>query len=108
MCRELGSLSSGLTTSSVDNVIVTIESLLVLPIEKLDGVSFDQCSIKRNDQVNSSASIKVGVTVEHKPITINPSVLFNQLTMLIKQEEKRMEMLKYELMPQPAAHFKDG
>ena len=103
MCRELGSLSSGLTT-----LIVTIESLLVLPIEKLDGVSFYQCSIKRNDQVNSSASIKVGVTVEHKPITINPSVLFNQLTMLIKQEEKRMEMLKYELMPQPAAHFKDG
>ena len=28
--------------------------------------------------------------------------------MFIKREEKRMEMFKFELMPEPAAFFKDG
>ena len=50
----------------------------------------------------------MGVHVEGKPITINPSVPFYCLTMLIKQEEKRMEMIKYELVLEPAALFKDG
>ena len=70
---------------------------------KLDGVSFDQCSIKRNDQVNSLESIKIRVTSEGKSISIGPCVLFNRSTMLIKQEEKRMEMFKYELTPEPTA-----
>ena len=54
-------------------------------------------------KVNSLASIKIGVTFEGKSISIDPRVLFNRLTMLIKQEEKRIE-----LTPEPTALFKDG
>ena len=105
----LRSLSSGITASNVDNVNCDdCESVGEKIQRKLDGVSFDQCSIKRNDQVNSLASIKIGVTFEGKSISIDPCVLFNRLTMLIKQEEKRMEMFKYELTPEPTALFKDG
>ena len=67
--------------------------LVGVSIQKnLDRVSFDQCSIKRNDQVNTLASIKVGVIVEEKPITVDPSVFFNCLSMLIKKDERRMKM----------------
>ena len=58
--------------------------------------------------MNSLASKKDAVTFVGKSISIDPSVLFNRLTMLIKQEEKRMEMFKYELTPEPTALFKDG
>ena len=86
-------MSSGVTASNVGNVICDdCESAGEKIQRKLDSVSFDQCSIKRNDQVNSLASIKIGVTFEGKSISIDLCVLFNRLTMLIKQEEKRMEM----------------
>ena len=89
--QEFQSLSSGLTASSADNILCdNCESIGETVQRKLDGVAFDQCSIKRNDQVNSLASINVGVIVEGKPITIDPSALFNRLTILVKQEEKRM------------------
>ena len=38
---------------------------------------------------------------------INPVVLFNRLTMLIKREEERLNFFKYELTPEPASLFKD-
>ena len=71
---------------------------------QLDGVSVDQYSIKRNEQVNSLPSIKGGVVAQVK--LIDPSVLFNRLTVLIKQEEKGMEMFKCESTLDPAALFK--
>ena len=53
---------------------------------KESWVEFHSINIqeKKNDQVNSLGSNKAGVTVEGKPITIYPSVLFSRLTILIK------------------------
>ena len=83
--KNLRSLSLGLTASSVDNVNCdNCKSIAETIQRKLGGVSFDQYSIKKNDQVNSLGSNKAGVTVEGKPITIYPSVLFSRLTILIK------------------------
>ena len=81
-----------------------------------DGVSFEErwsfirsmFNKKKRPSKFITISVQVGVTVEGKAITIDPSVIFNRLAMLIKREEKRMEMFKFELMPEPAAFFKDG
>ena len=39
---------------------------------------------------------------------INPVILFNRLTMLIKTEKERVNFFKYELPLEPASLFKDG
>ena len=68
---------------------------------KKDGLSFEERWTFIRSMFNKKKrpckfiriSVKVGVTVEGKAITIDPSVISNRLTMFIKQEEKRMEML---------------
>ena len=91
-------MSSGITASNVDNVNCGDCEYVGEKIQrKLYGVSFDQCSVKRNDQVSSLASIKIAVTFEGKSISLDPCVLFN-----------RLAMFKYELTPEPTALFKDG
>ena len=91
-------MSSGITASNVGNVNCGDCEYVGEKIQrKLYGVSFDQCSVKRNDQVSSLASIKIAVTFEGKSIFLDPCVLFN-----------RLAMFKYELTPEPTALFKDG
>lgn len=106
---NLQSLSSSLTESSNDNINCDeAEAVGNLNRVKLDCKIADNCSIKRKDQVHTFRCLQPATALEKETVHINPVILFDRLTILIKREEEKVTFFKYELTPNPASLFKDG
>ena len=81
--EALPSLSTGLTASDDDKINCDDAENVGIQIQKkLDGLCFKEISMKRNDQIRSSASLQDGMKVDNEKVQINPSVLFGCLTAL--------------------------
>ena len=105
---NLQSLSSSLTESSNDNINCDeAEAVDNLNRVKLDCKIADNCSIKRKAQVHPFRCLQPATALEKETVHINPVILFDRLTIIIKREEK-VTFFKYELTPNPASLFKDG
>ena len=105
---SLRSLSSGLTDSDTVLNCDEAEDVGSFLQQQLDGVSMQQAKLRRKDQVKTFVSLKPGVTLEQKTVSIDPLILFSRLTAIMQQEGCIAEHFKYELTPEPTSLFKDG
>ena len=87
---NLQSLSSSLTASSNNNINCDEAEAVGNSIQvKLDCKIVDNCSVKRKDQVGIFTCLQPAIALEKETVHINPVILFNRLTMLIKREEEK-------------------
>ena len=88
MVQELRSLSTGLTASENDNINCDdAENVGYQLQKKLDGVCFEQVTMKRSEQIRSLACLQDAVKVDNEQVHINPLVLFGRLTTLAQRQE---------------------
>ena len=88
--EELCDLSSGLTVTTKDNINCDKVAVIGDSIqEKLDDMDLFSCSIKRKDQIRTLACLQNAVKVDNETVHVNPDILFNRLTLLVKKEEER-------------------
>ena len=92
------SLSTGLTASNDDKINCDDAENVGIQIQKkLDGVCFEEISMKRNDQIRSLASLQDDVMVTNEKVQINPLMLFGRLTTLAQRQEDIKAQFNYEL-----------
>ena len=75
---------------------------------KLDGVSFAEAKIKRNDQIRTLESLKMGVKIDKEKLNVNPLLLFTRLLVLVEREEDMKRYFRYELTSIPTSLFENG
>ena len=107
--EALQSFSTGLAASDGDNINCNNAENVELQMQrKLDGVRFEEISMKRNNQIRSLVCLQDSVKVDNEKVQTSPLVLFGRLTTLAQWQEDIEVQFHYELTPEPSSFFKDG
>ena len=78
--------------------------------KEMNGMSYNECSLKRNNQITTLLSLYTAVKIGNERVTIDPLTLFLRLIILVekKPEKEIVDYFRYELSPYPMSLFKDG
>ena len=76
--------------------------------EKLDGVLFEDVSFKKVNQVITLASLSNKVTHQGKVFSVDPTLLFSRLILIMERTDDMLPYFKYELTSEPTSLFKDN
>ena len=105
----LKSISTGLTATEEDGINCDVAEKVGQEIHsKLDGVSFSEAKIKRNDQIHTLESLKMGVKIDKEKVNVDPLLLFTRLLVLVEREEDMKRYFRYELTSIPTSLFENG
>ena len=106
---DLRNLFTGLTAKTDDQINCDqTEEIGKIINEKLDGISFSNSSIKRREQIKSLEKLRVGLKLDKETISVDPSMLFSRLLLMIEREQRMIEYFRYEFTPVPTSLFEDG
>ena len=75
---------------------------------RLDGVHFYDATIKKSDQIRTLAELQHQQRKSSSAISIDPSVLFNRILVLVERSTDIESYFHYELSSVPTALFKDN
>ena len=86
---KLYSLSTGHTTVECDEVNCDDAKLIEYNMQNgLDYKRVEERKVNRYKQVRTIKPIKKGTTIESQAVYIDPSIIFNGLTILMERTEK--------------------
>ena len=86
--EALQSLSIGFTASDGDNINCNNAENVGLQMQrKLDGICFEDISVKRNDQIRSLECLQDNVKVDNEKVQTDLLVLFGRLTALAQWQD---------------------
>ena len=107
--KELRSISCGLTANEGDKINCDDAETVGRKLqEKLDGVCFENVSMKRSEKIRTLVHLKDAVKVDNEKIAIDPLVLFARLSLLNQNQENAAAQFIYELSQEPPALYKNG
>ncbi|XP_031335335.1 uncharacterized protein LOC116165167 isoform X2 [Photinus pyralis] len=104
---ELISLSTGVMGDEKINCHLSREEG-VKCIDKMlaiAGNNFESVKFKRRDRVLSLATMKSSIIVHDQSVVVNPTTLFQRMSIAKESDEELEEFLTYELSPFPLALF---
>lgn len=104
---SLTSLSAGLVAPS-GSEINCYGAEAVRSVIALDGVSVEGAIVKRKKQIRTIEILQTIISVENTPIRVDPMVLYERLTTLIKHEHENVQQFVRELTSEPTSLFTDG
>ena len=105
----LRSLSTGIMATDEDQVNCDLAEKIDLNIhQKLDNIIVADGKIKRNDRIQTLASLYNKVGKKHKEINVNPVNLFTRLIAVAQRDKDISTYFKYELTAEPTSLFKEG
>ena len=73
----------------------------------ITGKVFSEVKLKRSDKVTTISGANT-IKVRGRSALVNPTLLFNRITCVLKNSNEMEEYLSYELSPQPSALFHDS
>ena len=106
--KRLKSLSTGITVENESLNCDKAEKIGESIHNALDGVAMADAKIKRKDQIVCLDFNINAVNIGKKPVSINPTLLFNRLSALAGREENIEKYFEFELTAYPTSLFKDG
>ena len=74
----------------------------------LNCKNVEEAKVRCNKKVRTSQFLKKDINIESKTVHIDPSILFNQLTIMMERTEKIADYFQYERTPLPMSLFKDS
>lgn len=74
----------------------------------IDGTVFSEVKLKRSDRVKTICGSINTVKIRGQSVVVNPTLLFNRITCVIKSSSDIEHFLSYELAPQPYSLFHEG
>ena len=108
---SLRSLSSGLAAKESDNINCDTAEEVGLNIQKkMDGITFEEVTISRNDHARTLDILQEGVVINDKVVHIDPLILFSRASTLIERQDSQTQLdsFSHEFTPEPTALFKNG
>ena len=105
---KLYSLSTGYTSEESDDINCDKAEEIRFNIHKdLDCKSLDEAKNSSKKQVKTLKSLKKGISIDNQTVFIDPSILFNRLTILMQRTENISHYFQYDLTPLPTSLFMD-
>ena len=101
-------MSSGLTASFDGVNCDQTEHVGAIIHSQLNNKGIVDASIKRSDQVRTLDYLQLGIQVEKKKVTINPTLLFTRLIAVVQREEDMFPFFRNELTSIRTSLFKDN
>ncbi|GBO36648.1 hypothetical protein AVEN_79457-1 [Araneus ventricosus] len=105
---NLISISTGVVRDSRINCHMVKEKG-ILGIKKIEGTNFYTVKFRRNDRVQPLALMSNAIKVHNENISINPTTLFQRISITKQSDAELEDFLKYEQSPFPLPVFdEDG
>ena len=106
---SLTSLSAG-TVAPSGSEINCYGTEAVRSVIALDGVSVEGAIVKRKNQIRTIETLQTIISVKNTPIRVDPMVLYERLTTLIKHEHENVQQFVHEqlLTSETTSLFTDG
>ena len=106
-CESVVCLSTGMIADKTVNCDNAFEVGCIAASAMTNG-NFSDVKLKRNDKVKTIASMANTVVIRNERVTINPAVLFDRITCILRDSSEMEVYLSYELAPHPPSLFQDG
>ena len=99
---KLYSLSTGHTKEECDEINCDDAKLIGYNMQNgLDCKRVEERKVNRYKQVRTIQPLKKGTTIESQVVYIDPSIIFNGLTILMERTEKTADYFQQELCKSP-------
>ncbi|GBO28443.1 hypothetical protein AVEN_103963-1 [Araneus ventricosus] len=104
---NLISISTGVVGDSRINCHMAKEEG-ILGIKRIEGNNFYTVKFRRNDRVQPLALMSNAIKVHDESVSINPTTLFQRISITKQSDEELEDFLTYELCPFPLPLFDEG
>ena len=105
---RLHSLSTGIAASDSDGINCDIaEEVGAKVMEKMDNITFSEVVLRKVDQVKMLADIKSRGKENDKKLSIDCSILFSRLLVIMQRSSEIEPYFQYELTAEPTSLFQN-
>lgn len=101
---DLMSLSTGVVADERINCHLSKE-MGMKGIQRIVGGDFQAVKFKRSERVQPLAIMNSSIQIQDRAVVINPTTLFQRMTIVKHSDEELREFLRYELSPYPLSLF---
>jgi len=101
---DLVSLSTGVVADERINCHLSKE-MGIESIQRIVGGDFQAVKFKRSERVLPLAIMNSSIQIQDRTVVINPTTLFQRMTIVKRSDEELREFLNYELSPYPLSLF---